>query len=152
MSLDPLQHAALAKRLVNACGGVAAIIEVGACRAGRSQLYAYQSKDDPQTMPAAVIDELEDYCGQAIYSRVLCQRRGVVAAENLLSAASEADFSASDFQRALISFLCPGSDGGSDLSPNERAELARIYQGFLSKVLTAGATLTAQAARDSSAD
>jgi hypothetical protein len=72
--MSPRKHALLARALIDACDGVEDAER--ACRVGQSQLYNYCSPNHPATMPVDVIAELEDYCGQAIYSRALANRNG----------------------------------------------------------------------------
>lgn len=138
MSLDPLQHAELASRLIKACGGVDAILEMNLVSIGRTQLFAYASKTDRATMSAEVMDALEGYCGQRIYSGFMARQEAVEAIESLLNCASEADFLASDLQRSVIRALSPGSEDGKTLSVNEKAELTRkalsLSQAVLSTV------------------
>lgn len=65
------QHSALARRLITACGGLE---EAAAhCRVGRSNLSNYQNPDQSASMPADIIAELEEYCGEGIYSRALAE-------------------------------------------------------------------------------
>lgn len=125
MSLDQLQHAELATRLIKACGGVDAILKMKLVSVGRTQLFAYASPTERTTMSGEVMDKLEDYCGSRIYSGFMAQQEQNQAVQDLLSAVSETDFVASDLQRTLILALDPNSDGGRGLSPNERTELMR---------------------------
>ena len=69
-----MEHSALARALIKACGGLPGAAQ--ACRlAGRrcsvTVLSTYQNAQHPASMPADVIDLLEQQCGQAIYSAKL---------------------------------------------------------------------------------
>lgn len=143
MTLDPLQHAELASRLIKACGGVDAILEMNLVSVGRTQLFAYASKTDRATMSAEVMDTLEGYCGQRIYSGFIARQEAVEAIESLLHCASETDFLASDLQRSVIQALSPGSEGGKALSINEKTELTRKALSLSEKVLATVAAIPA---------
>ena len=67
--INPRQHSALARRLIEACGGLEEASEH--CRVNRSVLSGYQNPTKTASMPADVICELEEYCGEGIYSRRL---------------------------------------------------------------------------------
>lgn len=67
------RHADLARRLIAACGGLEE--SASACRIGVSTLSTYQNPREAATMPADVVVDLEAYCGDAIYSRAMCEAR-----------------------------------------------------------------------------
>ena len=65
--LSRREHARLARELIDHCGGLEEA--AGACRVRKSALSMYQNPEDPSTMPADVMDALEEYAGQGpIYS------------------------------------------------------------------------------------
>lgn len=73
-TLSHREHARLAHGLIEACGGLEEA--ASACRVRKSALSGYQTATDPSTMPADVIDALEEYAGQGpIYSGVIAERR-----------------------------------------------------------------------------
>jgi hypothetical protein len=63
------QHAALARLLIKACGGLDE--SARACRLSVSQLSRAQDGMDPAVLPIDVVADLELYCGKAVYSRAL---------------------------------------------------------------------------------
>lgn len=72
--LSHREHARLARELIDACGGLAEAAE--ACRVRKSALSGYQTPEDPSTMPADVMDALEEYAGQGpTYSGAIAERR-----------------------------------------------------------------------------
>ena len=72
-ALSDLQHAALARRLLKACGTLeeAAL----ACRYSVAQLSRCQTAGSGSYLTADVIADLELYCGQNHYSRALVDAR-----------------------------------------------------------------------------
>lgn len=72
-SLTPRRHASLARRLIDACGGLDEA--TAACRVGKSTLSTYQNPAETAFMPADVMADLESYCGEPIYSRALFEAR-----------------------------------------------------------------------------
>ncbi|WP_420478262.1 hypothetical protein [Brevundimonas sp. FT23028] len=72
--LSHREHARLARELVDACGGLEEA--ANACRVRKSALSGYQNPEDPSTMPADVMDALEEYAGQGpTYSGAIAERR-----------------------------------------------------------------------------
>lgn len=72
--LSHREHARLAHDLIDACGGLEEAAR--ACRVKRSALSGYQTATDPSTMPADVMDALEEYAGQGpTYSGAIAERR-----------------------------------------------------------------------------
>lgn len=72
--LSHREHARLARELIDACGGLEEA--ANACRVRKSALSGYQTADDPSTMPADVMDALEEYAGQGpTYSGAIAERR-----------------------------------------------------------------------------
>ena len=73
-ALSPREHARLARDLISACGGLEEAAR--ACRVGKSSLANYQNASDPLTMPADIMDALEEYAQQGpIYSGAIAERR-----------------------------------------------------------------------------
>jgi hypothetical protein len=73
-SLSIREHARLARDLIAACGGLEEAAR--ACRVGKSSLHNYQTASDPSTMPADIMDALEEYAQQGpIYSGAIAERR-----------------------------------------------------------------------------
>lgn len=72
--LSHREHARLARELIEACGGLEEAAQ--ACRVRKSALSGYQNASDPSTMPADVMDALEEYAGQGpTYSGAIAERR-----------------------------------------------------------------------------
>lgn len=71
--MTPRNHARLARRLIDACGGLAEASE--ACGVSKSVLSTYQNPNEPATMSARVMADLEAYCGEPIYSREIAESR-----------------------------------------------------------------------------
>lgn len=65
------EHARLAGELIEACGGLEEAAR--ACRVRRSSLSNYENPNEPSTMPADVMVDLERHCGRAIYSVALAE-------------------------------------------------------------------------------
>jgi hypothetical protein len=73
-TLSIREHARLAKDLITACGGLEEAAR--ACRVEKSSLGNYQSATHPSTMPADIMDALEEYAQQGpIYSGAIAERR-----------------------------------------------------------------------------
>lgn len=101
-AISQRQHAAWARALIKACGGLEEA--AGVCRLGKSQLGRCEDPLDANVLPIDVLVDLEFYCGQAIYSSAVA---GVVMAlrdereeRNIVAAACAASEAASDLQRA----------------------------------------------------
>lgn len=72
--LSHREHARLARELIDACGGLREATT--ACRVRKSVLSGYQNPEDPSTMPADVMDALEEYAGHGpTYSGAIAERR-----------------------------------------------------------------------------
>jgi hypothetical protein len=71
--MNARQHARLARNLVTACGGLEEA--GGACRLKKSRLSDFQDPASGAFMPADVIADLEEWCGEPIYSRALFEAR-----------------------------------------------------------------------------
>ena len=77
--MNRAMHATLARALIDACGGLDASLEVihlcqDRARFAKSKLSDYQNAQAPAVMPADIIGCLESHCGQALYSRRLCEQ------------------------------------------------------------------------------
>jgi len=95
--VDPMRHAWLARRLIDACGGLSAA--EGVCRLAKSRLSEFQQPAGGSFMPADVIHDLEAYCGEPLYSRELVAARPWCAVgEGLAEEASEATEAAARLQ------------------------------------------------------
>jgi len=76
--MNSRQHASLAKRLIDACGGLAEASEN--CRVNKSVLSDYQCPHKSSTMPADVMLDLQGYCGEPIYTNALVRASDPVLA------------------------------------------------------------------------
>jgi hypothetical protein len=115
------EHARLARELIEACGGLEEAAR--ACRVRRSALSGYQTATDPSTMPADVMDALEEYAGQGpLYSGAIAERRMFAAPLATLSdAACELSEQAVEMQATIRRALADGS-----LSPRELDIIAGV--------------------------
>jgi hypothetical protein len=94
------QHAALARQLITASGGLNEALRQ--CRLKRSRLAECQDPNSGAYMPADVINQLELYCGQALYSRALADDRPTGSnVEDLADEACETAEEATDLQRLV---------------------------------------------------
>ncbi len=111
------QHAALARQLIQSSGGLNEAVRQ--CRLKRSRLAECQDPNASAYMPADVINELELYCGEALYSRALADDRPTASdIRDLSDGACETAEEATDLQR-LVRLL---SKKGR-LTPRERLEV-----------------------------
>lgn len=81
--MDKMMHGHLARQLIKACGGVMAAQDL--CSVQKSALSAYCQPHEAPTMPADVIADLEEYCGQPIYSSALARRVNGGLSANLIT-------------------------------------------------------------------
>lgn len=100
------QHALVARQLIRACGGLREAVRALEDSSGRvikrSRLQEFTDPRAAAFMPADVINALEAYCGQAIYSRALAEDRPTdVAGEDLADEACRTAEDASDLQRMI---------------------------------------------------
>lgn len=118
------EHAALARALIAACGGLdeAAVVN----RVGRSSLGRYQDPGEPLAMPADVMLDLEVYCGRPVYSAALSGRvaeaREARAGEPLGDATASATESAAALQAMTRAALRNGV-----VSAAEKRALAELW-------------------------
>lgn len=112
----------LARALMDACGGVDECID--ACRAGRTQLYAYRDASSGRFMPADVMADLEAYCGQPIYSRALVEARPASATvDSVVEEACDIGEAAVSLQRLV---RMAAKDG--ELTEHEKREIEEGLQ------------------------
>jgi len=112
------EHARLAKRLIKACGGGAEAER--ACGLSDTTLSRYST--GAAVMPADVIANLENYCGQPIYSGALFDLFDrAVATEDLRNAAQELTEAAAVMQRCAREALADGK-----LTPREIDDIAAV--------------------------
>ena len=127
--MNAREHARWARALIKACGGLekaAHILEVGDCSRSTSQLSNYQNADAEHfsTMPAQIIQILEEDVGRKIYSRALFEYGGEeVRAQNLREEVYEATESVVSLQREVRLATTDGK-----LTPNEVDRLAAIHR------------------------
>lgn len=117
--LSRREHARLARELIDHCGGLEEA--AGACRVRKSALSMYQNPEDPSTMPADVMDALEEYAGQGpIYSSAIAERRMFPApVGNLADAACDFSELSLEVQRVVRKALEDGR-----LTPRELDRIA----------------------------
>ncbi|MET3665929.1 hypothetical protein [Caulobacter sp. 1776] len=129
-AMSNARHAALAKQLVRACDGVDDILKAKACRVSRSQLYEYQDPKAGSFMPADVIADLEEFCGDPIYSRALQENRPAAAeAADLLIETMETTESAV----ALMAYVREAAADGR-ISESERQRIEQLLQSVEAQV------------------
>lgn len=115
--MNSRQHALLARWLVGACGGLDEA--AAACRLNRSRLAEFQDRRARAFMPADVLNDLELYAGEALYSRALAQDRPTSAlADDVCEEACDTAEDAAALQRAARIFSRSGA-----LTPRERDAL-----------------------------
>jgi len=138
--MDALRHADLARQLIAACGGVDHIIsqEPAICRVGRTLLYDYGSDTILDAfMPADVIAQLEEYCGEPIYSRALVENRpSAVMAKTLMTEASEMTEMAALFQHEVRTAVADDK-----VTAKERRRLGHHLAGLEQQIREARAAL-----------
>lgn len=118
--MTPREHARLARELIKRCGGLREA--AAACRVGKSVLSSYQDPHSGSCMAADVMADLEEYCGDDLYSREISRnlhRDDVVA--DLHHTVCELTEGAANLQRRMRDALRDG-----DVTPNEWNELAAI--------------------------
>lgn len=71
--MNAQRHALLARRLIEACGGLEECEP--ACRVKRSRLSEYCDPKSGAFMRADVMADLEAYCGEPVYSRAIAEAR-----------------------------------------------------------------------------
>jgi predicted ATPase with chaperone activity len=114
-------HARLARRLIEACGGLEEAAQ--ACRVSKSKLSDYQNPMVGLFMPADVMFDLEAYAGEPSYSRALFEARPEgPPTSDLMKEAAEATEAVARLQGAVRKALDDG-----DLSPNEADRLAALH-------------------------
>lgn len=120
MSLNRRQHAELCRLLIAACGGLEE--SVAHCRVSKTRLADYQAPGGETFMPGDVIADLEAYCGEPVYSRVLVAASPNQAAKaDLLSEI----FDVSEGAVELQAMARKAKAGG--LTERERRDLADLH-------------------------
>jgi hypothetical protein len=111
------QHAALARQLIAASGGLNEAVREQ--RLKRSRLAECQDPKSAAYMPADVINALELYCGEALYSRALADDRPTTTnVEDLADGACETAEEATGLQRLVRLLAKKGR-----LTPREQLEV-----------------------------
>lgn len=117
--LSRREHARLARELIEHCGGLEEA--ANACRVRKSALSGYQNPEDASTMPADVIDALEEYAGQGpVYSGAIAERR---IFPTPIANLSELSFELSE-QSLQAQALIRKSLADGQLSPRELDQIA----------------------------
>lgn len=127
------QHAALARQLIAACGGLREA--ASQCRLKRSRLQECADPLAAGYLPVDVVNDLELYCGDALYSRALTEDRpsARAASADLVDDACETAEEASDLQRAVRLLAKKG-----ELTPREKQDVlkgALQLRGTLDRVI-----------------
>lgn len=98
--MTPQQHALLARRLIKGCGGLEEASVALDGRLKKSRLAEFQDPKSGAFMTIDVVADLEQYCGEPIYSAAVAAERPAEAqAKNVLTEACEATEAASALQR-----------------------------------------------------
>lgn len=118
-TLSEREHAHYAKELIKQCGGPSEVERVTGYSAGTLSKYSNVGYD--VTMPARVINTLEDYCKQKIYSRAL------FGAPDAAEPKAEIDETACDLTQAVAELQALARSAMKDrrLSPRETEDLAK---------------------------
>jgi len=129
-------HAALARVLIEACGGLTSA--EAACRVKRAQLSRAQQGEAYLT--ADVIADLEAHCGQPIYSSALFQARtDGAAARNLMEEACAVAEETLDLQREVRLATRSGAITGA-----ERRKLMKMHVRLSTDIVELGEMLAAK--------
>ena len=102
--MNPRQHAVLARKLQDACGGADTcvnLLEETPFKMGRTYVYACRDAASGRTMPIGAIAVLEERCGQKLYSSAVYVKAPPSEAECALSEAFELNETGSDLQRLV---------------------------------------------------
>lgn len=119
--LSHREHARLARELIDHCGGLEEA--AGACRVRKSALSGYQNPEDPSTMPADVMDALEEYAGQGpVYSGAIAERR--MFPTKVTGCLKELAFDLAQESMDVVTAVREALTDGS-LSPNDLDVIAR---------------------------
>lgn len=118
-TLSEREHAHYAKELIKACGGPAEVERIIGRSGGTLSKYSCVGYD--QTMPAKLINILEDYCQQKIYSRAL------FGAPDAAEPQGAIDDTACDLTEAAARLQADARAAMRDgrLTPRETEQLAR---------------------------
>ena len=122
--MNAKRHALLARQLIAACDGLAEAAEN--CRVETSSLSRFCDPGSGHFMPADVMADLEQYCGEPIYSRALAEGRpAIVQTESLLDEACETTERSATLQQIVRKALADGT-----VTAAERAEIAAALVAF----------------------
>lgn len=120
--MDAKRHAWLARQLIEKVGGLRAAATIPECRLAFSRLSDFQNPNVEGYMPADVIQVLEAYGGEPIYSRALAEAcPGKVAADNVLAEACDTVQAAAQLLTAVRASAADGK-----LSRAEREQLETL--------------------------
>lgn len=126
------RHALLFRRLVDRCGGVPAIVALGATRLSKpSQLYRFTDPGSGCFAPADVIEDLELLCGEPVYSAAVAESLPASRlAGDLLQEACETSVSAAELMRVVLA--ARASPGG--ITPRIRAAVLAAADNLAEEV------------------
>lgn len=98
------RHSALARQLIEKCGGLE---EAAAnCRVSKSVLSDAQNPNKPSSLAADVIEDLEEYCGEGVYSTAMSKRaHGIAPSLDIMGEMLDMQSSAATLAVDLHSFL-----------------------------------------------
>ncbi len=115
------RHALLFRRLADACGGVPRIMELGVTRLRKpTHLYRFCEPHSGCFAPIDVIEDLELFCGQPIYTAAITD--GLPTSKltrDLLEEACETSLSAAELMRLVM--VAKASKAG--ITPRMRAAI-----------------------------
>lgn len=115
--MNAREHALIARRLITKCGGLREAAR--ACRLKRARLAHFQDPNAGAYMPADVINALELYCGEAVYSRALADDRPTDSAgESLADEACDLAEEATVLQRQVRVLARTGA-----LTPRQKGDV-----------------------------
>lgn len=117
------RHALLFRRLTDRCGGIPAIIALGATRLSRpSQLYRFADPTSGCFAPIDVIEQLELLCGEPVYTTALAESLpSHRLVRDLLQESCETSVAAADLMRLVMA--AKATPGG--ISPRSRAAILK---------------------------
>ncbi len=123
-TLSEREHAHYAKELIKECGGPAEVERVTGLSAGTLSKYSNVGYD--VTMPAKVINALEDYCKVKIYSRALFEAPDAATPKGAI------DDTACDLTEAVARLQGDARTAMKDgrLTPRETEDLAKRLEAI----------------------
>ena len=115
--MTPRKHAALARCLIKACGGLVEAAEN--CRLSKSTLANAQNVNHDYYLPIGVIADLEVYCAEPVYSRALVDASGAQVGDgDIVGDAVDLTVKSASLNARVHQALLDGK-----LSPRERSTL-----------------------------